>query len=224
MTVGASILAALVFLVKFGKFTDLIKRFGVYILIGAIFELYSYLLVFVITPENVTSANNLYLLHLFTLIEFIFIGLFFEKLFNLFNLNLATRTILVIGTVLIILNSIFLQPITVYNSFSRSAVQLLFMGCCFVGFYLFTQRAYEYKDRGAVKLILIALLLKYSGSLFLYLFSNQMAQLPEETQKNIWVINPSLNLLAQVIILVALIGLITSVKKAEDKRLKKEFF
>jgi hypothetical protein len=219
-TVGVNILVALVFIVKNGSFTDLIKRFGIYIVIGALFEFYSYWLVFVVENKD----NNLYLVHIFTLIEFVVVSWFFGKLFELFQLKFNTILIIVIGAVLIILNSLLLQPIDVYNSFSRTAVQLCFLACCFVGFYLFTQRNYAFEDRAVVKWVLIALLIKYSGSLFLYLFSNRIADLPPETQINIWLINPSLNLLFQMIILIAFVGFLIRTKEVKNEKLKQEYF
>ncbi len=214
ITVGVSMLTALVFIARSSRFTELVRRFGFYIVIGALFELYSYWLVFVRGHKD----NNLYLLHIFTLIEFVLIAWFFGKLFELFQLKLNSRLIISIGVVLIVLNSVFLQPLEVYNSFSRTAVQLCFLACCFVGFYLFTQRNYTFEDRGVVKSILIALLIKYSGSLFLYLFSNQIVDLPAQTQVKIWLINPSLNFLAQMIILVALIGFLLNKKSKARKQ------
>lgn len=220
ITVGVSLLSALFFLARINKFTELVKRFGLFIVIGAGFELYSYWLVFILQNKG----NNLYLLHIFTLVEFVLIGWFFGKLLELFEVKVNTKIILLTGAVLIILNSVFLQPIDVYNSLSRTAVQLCFMGCCFFGFYLFTKRIYAYQDKGVVKLILIALLLKYSGSLFLYLFSNQITELLAETQRKIWLINPSLNFLAQVIILIAFIGFIINPKESKNNKLRQEYF
>ena len=220
LTVSISILTALVFIARRRRFTELVRRFGFYIVIVALFELYSYWLVFVRGHEE----NNLYLLHIFTLIEFVLIAWFFGKLFELFKLKLNTRLIISIGAVLIVLNSVLLQPLEVYNSFSRTAVQLCFLACCFVGFYLFTQRNYTFKDRGVIKLVLIALLIKYSGSLFLYLFSNRIVDLPAQTQVNIWLINPSLNFLAQMIILFALVGFLMNTKRPKNKQVKQEYF
>ena len=219
-TVGVSLLSALVFLIRIPRFTELVKRFGLYIVVGAGFELYSYWLVFILKNKG----NNLYLLHIFTLVEFVLIGWFFGKLLELFEVRVNTKIILFVGAILIILNSLFIQPIDVYNSLSRTAVQLFFMACCFLGFYLFTQRNYPHKDKGVVKLILIALLLKYSGSLFLYLFSNQITELIAETQRKIWLINPSLNFLAQAIILIAFIGFILNPKDSKNKKLRQEYF
>lgn len=212
---GISLLTALLFLIKRRSFSSLIRRFGYYIVMVAAFELYSYILVQI---GDVT--NNLYLVHLFTFLEFILVGWFFEKFFRLFDWNLFSKSVIFIGALLIILNTLFLESLEGYNSFARSAVHLIFMSCCFIGFYLFTVRNYNFPDRSAIKLILIALLLKFSGSLFIYLFSKQIARLDIETQKNIWLINPSLNLISQIIYLVALVQLVNIVKASRMANLK----
>ncbi|MCB0651630.1 MAG: hypothetical protein KDC85_10180 [Saprospiraceae bacterium] len=220
LTVGISILTALVFLLKNRGFSILVRRFGAYVVAVALFELLSYSLVFVFQNSN----NNLYLLHLYTLVEFVLIGLFFAKLFDLFEWKMPFGLIIFIGSILIILNSIFIQPLDEYNSFSRTPVQLVFMLGCFAAFYFFTHRNYPYADRGMVKMFLIALLLKYSGSLFLYLFGNQISLLQIETQKALWLVNASLNFIAQVIILIAILGWIIADKKDDKETLKQEYF
>lgn len=220
LTVGISVLTALVFLLKNKAFSNLVRRFGVYVVAVALFELLSYSLVFVFK----SSHNNLYLLHLYTLVEFVFIGLFFAKLFDLFEWKLPYGLLLFLGSILIILNSIFIQPFDEYNSFSRTPVQLVFMLGCFAAFYFFTHRNYPWPDRGMVKMFLIALLLKYSGSLFLYLFGNQIALLQTETQKALWLVNASLNFIAQVIILIAITGWVIADKKDEQETIKQEYF
>jgi hypothetical protein len=216
-TVVISVLTAIIFIVKYKFFTSLIKHFGLFVILGAATEFVTLILARLGIP-------NLFLLHIFSPFEFLIIGFFFIKLFRLFNKNLLNEVLIYIGTILIIFNSVFIQPLSEYNSFARTSLHLFFMGCCFIGFYLFTIQSYNFKDRGGVKIILMALLLKYSGSMFLYLFSKQIGTLDVVTQRVIWIVNPSLNFISQAIILVAFIQILLASQRRENDELSEEIF
>lgn len=145
------------------------------------------------------GTNNLPLLHLYTLFEFILISLIYRKM-GLFDpwpaQYFAIFLISIAG--LIVLNSIFLESIYTYNSYAKTVVQLLFIGYA-VG-YMF-QLKENSPDAGAHNLMNYAILIAYSGSLFIFMFGNVL--LADEFDNLFWDINVLLNLLFQILILIS---------------------
>ena len=87
------------------------------------------------------AENNLYLLHILTVGEFILLSIFYRKVIA--KPNLKTKEFIgfiIFITTLIVLNTIFLQNIETYNSYAKSLVQIIvityailyFLFCYFV--------------------------------------------------------------------------------------------
>jgi hypothetical protein len=117
--------------------------------------------------------QNLPLLHLYTMGEFVLWTLFYDRLFKEKTfLNKYLYWILgTIGT-LVMLNSIFVQSIFSYNSYAKTLVQTLIICYALRYSFYFTEEAIhpslEYK---MLRVINAVILLNYSGTLFIYMSS-----------------------------------------------------
>jgi hypothetical protein len=140
--------------------------------------------------------NNLPLLHFYTLIEFMLISLVYWKMgvfakwsnkhFWIFLISISS---------LIVLNSIFLQSIYDYNSYAKALVQIFLIA--FAVAYMFQLK----EKSGPLNWMNAAVLLFYSGSLFVFMFGNIILG---EKGHIFWEFNAILNFIFQIIILISI--------------------
>lgn len=151
--------------------------------------------------EHNKSINNLPLLHFYTLVEFVLLTLFYHQIFNTIHLwrkYIVFFSALVLG--LILANSIFLQPITVFNTYSKTLTQAIFIIYAII---FFSQSLHSQVFYPAIKIINSAILLYYAGSLFIFMFSNVFFQL-DEFHRVFWVANALLYLIFQLLVFTAI--------------------
>ena len=147
--------------------------------------------------------NNLPLLHLNTFIEFLFFSLFYKAI-----LKESRRfqryfwPFITLVSLLVIANSIFLESIYSFNSLSKSFVQFILIGYAVLYIYSFSIKLEEINvDKQAVRLINAAVLIYYSSSLFIFLFSNLFLENDIKMAQAFWVVNAGLSLIFQLLIL-----------------------
>lgn len=172
------------------------------------FQLFTLLILIVakilwLEHDHNKSINNLPLLHFYTLVEFALLTLFYHQVFNeipVWRKFIVTFSALVIG--LILANSIFLQPITVFNTYSKTLTQVIFI---FYAVFFFSQSMHNRAQvfYPAIKIINSAILLYYAGSLFIFMFSNVFFQL-DEFHRIFWVANALLYLIFQLLVFYAI--------------------
>ena len=117
--------------------------------------------------------QNLPLLHLYTVGEFILWTLFYDRLFKEKTfLNKYLYWILGIIGILVVLNSVFVQSIFSYNSYAKTLVQTLIICYALRYSFHFTEDAIhptlEYR---MLRVINAIVLIYYSGTLFIYMSS-----------------------------------------------------
>ena len=146
------------------------------------------------------KTNNLPLLHLYTLFEFIFLTLLYRKM-DLFE-NWSDKVFwifLASISILLILNSAFVQDILSYNTYAKTLVQCILIAYA-VG-YIF-QLKEKNPESGPLNLVNAIILVFYSGSLFVFMFGNIL--LRDEFDNFFWDMNTLLNLLFQILILISI--------------------
>ncbi len=148
------------------------------------------------------ETNNLPLLHLYTIGEFLLFALLYRKV-HLFKKWPDKKFWIFVCIVLlfVILNSIFIQNIYTFNSYAKTVVQLILMGFAFGYFYQLHEKE---QDTEALNWVNAAVLIYYSGSLFIFMFGNYFLDKVPETHLIFWIINVFLNLIFQVLILTAI--------------------
>ena len=149
------------------------------------------------------KVNNLYLLHLYTLIEFLLITLFYHQVFQ--DISFWKKNVfgfIVFVSFLVVSNSIFLQPITVFNSNAKTLTQSIFIGYA-IAYFLQANSDKTDLFSTVIKTINSAILLYYAGSLFIFMFGNVFFQL-DEFHKIFWVANAVLYLIFQLLVFTAI--------------------
>lgn len=195
------LISCLFFLFNYRKFNTAIKVLGLFLIINLIVELYAKWL-------SRQYISNIFLLHIYTLLEFLTWSLFYRILFkdkkwvqNLFP------WFVIGGGLLIIANTIFLEPMTGFNSNAKTFVQLFLMSCAVYYFFnAFGKIDFSRPASFSISMINFAVILYYSGTLFIFMFSKLLKdhEVVNHRQHLFWAINAVLNLIFQILILISL--------------------
>ncbi len=147
-----------------------------------------------------SGTNNLPLLHIHTLVEFVLFSFVYKEigLFENWKRKFYWLFLTVISA-LIILNSVFIQSIFEYNSFAKTLVQAILIGYAVA--YLFKLED-QNRHSKATNILNTAVLIFYSGSLFIFMFGNIL--LKNEYMSLFWDINLILNIVFQILMFVAI--------------------
>lgn len=206
ITIG---LLSLIFLSRLKKHE---KYLGYYAILIAFFESLARIL------KSNFKINNLLGLHIYTLLEFFILVIFFFYILKKLDFKLPIKKIIIIGGLLIISNSIFFQPFHVFPSNSRIAVEFFIILLCI--FYLvlmikYTRKKNSYKP---INLFISAILVKSSFSSVLYLFSNSIMKMQTELRDQLWTFRVFINLVATILIMMAIVTIIKRSFKVNEYR------
>ncbi len=152
---------------------------------------------------HLSKTPNLHLLHLYTLLEFIIISVFYKKVFTKEkSVQKGINYIIGIGSLLIIANSLFLQPITTFNSNAKAFSQIIIISYAIN--YYFSILHERTKATPVLNLLNAAMLIYYAGSFFVFMFSELLLKnLDKESQLVFWIFNALLYLVFQLIVIFA---------------------
>lgn len=148
--------------------------------------------------------NNLPLLHLFTLVELLLVGLFFAEVLGL-KTNQKYKWLLAAMIGLVVFNTMFIQNIFTYNSYSKTLSQVFLLGMTVIYFFKIDQT----KERVAPKylvplnIILGSLLVYFAGSIFIFMSSSFLITNADVLNK-LWLVNGFLSLFFQILIFYSL--------------------
>lgn len=170
----------------------------------------SYLIYFSACIEIISAIlwwqeeNNLPLLHIFVVVEFILIGWMYQlHLYKLYNRYLIP-VLIVAFSIFSIINSLFIQSIYTFNTYARPIGNLLFIIFAISYYYkLLKELKIRYLERNPMFWINTGILIYFSGSLFLFIFSNYLLK---QTQLNnlFWSIHAGLNVFINVLYAIGL--------------------
>lgn len=153
------------------------------------------------------KINNMPLLHLYTLASFWLFSLFYRELFRskrafrrYFWHYMAALTLVLVA------NSLWLEPIHGFNSHAKTLVQVLFIA--YVVYYLFDafgKTDFLQPADLAISLVNIAVLIYNAGSLFIFMFAKILNNglLSPKAQSGLWMMNSLLYLIFQLLLLLA---------------------
>ncbi len=165
--------------------------------------------------------QNLPLLHLYTLGEFLLFSLFYRQILDEQSpFRKFSRGIIFTGSVLILLNTLFVQNILEFNSYAKTLVQVMIILYAFD----FAFRLPEREEPGeawmkALHRINTGVLIYYCGSLFIFMTSQFESQ-AREAFKILWTVNKYLNFVFQLLILFALWILIFRPSKSSSSQVR----
>jgi len=149
--------------------------------------------------------NNLPLLHLYTLGEFMLFSYLFKSLIQKPSFFQRGFWYFVLGgSLLIVLNSVFVQNIYGFNTYAKTFVQITIIGYAVLYFYnLVENQVFSPGVSKGLRLINSAIMVYYSGSLFIFMCS-QISFGNDETYVIFWTFNAILNFVFQLLILLGL--------------------
>ncbi len=149
--------------------------------------------------------NNLPLLHLYTLGEFMLFSYFFMSLINKpASIKTVLRYVLICGSLLIVLNSLSLQNIFGFNSYAKTCVQLSIITYAVLYFYnLVENHSFTSGESKGLRIINSAILIYYSGSLFIFMYG-EFSLVNVDGYVVFWAFNAILNFVFQLLILLGL--------------------
>lgn len=178
----------------------LIERvFFYYIIMKAVFELIALILSYIL-------ENNLIGLHIYTVVQYALLTIFFRSCFTVFRIKFPFLIILLIGSILITVNSIFLQPFDTFNSNARFLVEAYMLFASMILFTLFiANREHDQEKMKAIVSFVSAVFLEGAGSLIFYLYSNKMLLMKKVYLDALYAIKISLNFLVLFIIMYGLL-------------------
>ncbi len=194
-------ISCLLWLWKFRSLPREIKRLGPFLFITLFVQFYSVYL-------SRQGLPNLYLLHIYTFLELLSLAYFYSYLLK--DQPAAQKAIpLLTGTVsvLIIANTIFLEPITGFNSNAKSLVQISLIGAAIYYFFI----AFGKVDLArplprALILVNFAVMLYYSSTLFIFMSSRFLNDnhLAPSLHNLFWAINALIYVIFVLLIFVSL--------------------
>ncbi len=158
--------------------------------------------------------NNMPLLHLYTMLEFVAFSLFYRVLFKEVSwLQKYFWHWVIAFTTLLVINSAFIESIYKFNSNAKTIIQIILIAYAVSYFF----RAYGKADFSkplpfALAMVNAGVVLYYSGSLFVFMFSkflnDPVRGISLDAQVGFWLLNSLLFFTFQVLILIALCRMI----------------
>ncbi|TCC90053.1 hypothetical protein EZ428_12245 [Pedobacter frigiditerrae] len=135
-----------------------------------------------------SGNNNLPLLHIYTVVEFLFLAVYFVGLNQSRSFRKYSYLIMAVFPVLCLINVLFFQSKYQFNSYVRPLEALIFI--CYSLLYFFnsvdTDTSQSWTNNG-FNLINAGLLLYFSGSLFVFILSNVITfKLSHDAKMLIW--------------------------------------
>jgi len=173
----------LIWMSKHGSWFMLISLAAVFIcwrhLIGPLLFIKLFVVLAVlgeVVAELTNSTPNLYLLHGYTILEFNVIALFYAYFFGQFYPRVLVPGLMVLFTILAIANSIWLQPLSGFNTNASGLAAVLIIGFAVLCFYkMLAELASKRLTQNPVFWINLGLLLYFAGSLFYMSLGNALS-------------------------------------------------
>jgi len=145
------------------------------------------------------NISNLFLFHVNTLIEFWFLIIFFHASDKKYGKKFPLGFVLSIGVIMIMVNTLFIQKLDTFNSYSATLVNIVLLISSF-RFFFNTMDAEITDELKTLKVVVSCLLLVFGTSLIVLLFSNAMLDIATTYQLYIWDFRGILILVTKVII------------------------
>jgi uncharacterized membrane protein YfcA len=119
------------------------------------------------------KKNNLFLLHIFTIEEFVMVSLFYSASLKEYISKRVFYTFIVLFTIFSLFNSFFLQPFTKNNTYARSIEGLFIIAYTIIYFYKSLDETNAVREKRTTFLwISSGFLLYFSYSVLLFTLSN----------------------------------------------------
>jgi hypothetical protein len=149
--------------------------------------------------------NNLPALHIFTILEYLLVLWYFSRLLNDFFPKWSWLFLAAAFPLYSIADSIWIEPINTFNSYSRTveALIIIFLSVCwFVKNLTFSDTGKPMQTSS--RYIVSGFLIYFTGSLVLFSFGNYINKLMINLVINIWMLHTLLDLILYLLITIGL--------------------
>ncbi len=174
-------LLAIVF--RFKRFSKLFWTLCSLLIVAAIISYSAYILY-----QNRT--NNMYLLHIYTVLEYTFWSLFYYQLFEKRIVKNVIIYLLIVFALFSVGNTIYWQSLEMYNSYSRS-VEGAFLLCFGIAWFykVFVNGKIVKLETHPVFWINAGVLVYFSGSFLLFISNNFLLELSTQEFFEAWALH-----------------------------------
>ncbi|MFM9946902.1 MAG: hypothetical protein ACKV1O_03090 [Saprospiraceae bacterium] len=190
--------SCVIWVMKRASFSWPLQILGYFLLFNLFIEIGARLIVYFV-------PNNLPLLHLYTVGEFVLLSFFYRSLLPEHVIfRKFFPVLLVMVSLLILMNTLFLQSIFVFNSYAKTLVQIiLILYAILFFFHLPEASSFKTQEGWSLRMINSAVLIYYCGSLFIFMFSNIFIE-KSIIYHGFWIFNALLNFLFHILVLIGL--------------------
>ena len=219
--VALTALAAIISIPLWKKASNAERAFILFIINNAFFE---FLSTFII---RIGFTNNLPCVHAYTLIHFILMTVFFGECFKVLKINIKYEWILFLGSFIIIANSVFIQSIYTFNSYSKPLVDLYIMVCSVILFItLIKDRKHNRQELKPSVSFTASTYLSSSISFVIFLFGNVIMSFGSQSKVIglIWNLRVGINYLVIIITFYGLNQLYIKNNNNAELSLNKNYF
>ena len=191
MSQYSSLLPLLLGIVFFKQISSTLRQLSVLFFCTVVLEILAVWFI-----KNTTDENNLFLFHLHTLIETSILVLVYVKIFNTsFKKNLA-KTLYILFLIFSILSIIYWEPLDVFPSYQRYTEGIIIILFCLLYFnQIFQELTIQRLERFAYFWLNSALLIYFSGTLFLFISYETIRTNTTENVQYYIIVHSSLNIL-----------------------------
>ncbi len=185
-------------ILKYRLLNNTMKNMAFYVFLGASVQIISSYL-------GRNRQNNLWLLHLFTPLEFAIILRFYSTLLSsIFQKKVFVWTGILFAT-LSLLNTAFLQEITIFNTYARSLEGVFVIVLCLLWCYkTLTEMKIKKLGQHPVFWVNTGFLLYFSGGVLLFAFSNYILGINKALNMYIWAFHALFSILLYFLITIGL--------------------
>ncbi|MEM6684568.1 MAG: hypothetical protein AAF617_02140 [Bacteroidota bacterium] len=134
--------------------------------------------------------NNMHILHLYTVVEYIFWSLFYYQLFKKSMVKKAIIGLVVILVAFSILNTLYWQPLDTFNSYSRS-LEAAFLLCFAIAWFykVFVNGKIIRLEKHPVFWINAGVLVYFSGAFLLFISNNFLVGISKQAFFQAWTLH-----------------------------------
>lgn len=188
----------LVALIRFQRLGVAMKAMAFYVFLGGIIQVTSSYL-------NAQKLNNLWLLHLYTPMEFACIVWFYSQVLSGFLKKTVFIGLSLGFTALSVLNSAFLQDTDTFNTYARSLEGILVIVLCLLWCYrTLEEMKIKRLEEDPVFWVNTGFLLYFSGNVLLFAFSNYIVGINRALNLYIWAFHALFSILVYFFITIGL--------------------
>jgi hypothetical protein len=142
---------------------------------------------------------NLALLHLFTIVEFIFISCLYKKALEGLIPNKIFTVFIVVLSLFLVCNSIFIQPLSGFNTIARTVSNVIIIVYSILFFYkTFKELKIFHLEKEPMFWINSGILFYFSCNLFFFIFSNYILTLSTSVNLKVWFVHAVFNFLIYI--------------------------